>query len=137
MPLSAQKPVVAVFNASEDTVEMLTVFFRQLGFEAVGEAWPAQTPLPFDAARAFVARHRPHVIVFDVSFPYAQNWERFCEFRDADGMRDIPIVLTTTNKKALDEIVGATAATEIIGKPCDMDQLAAAVSRAVHSSARG
>ncbi len=137
MPLSAHKPVVAVFNASEDTVEMLTVFFRQLGFEAVGEAWPARTPLSFDAAREFVTRHCPHVIVFDVSFPYAHNWERFCEFREADGIRDIPIVLTTTNKKALEEIVGATTATEIIGKPWDMGQLAAAVQRAVPSAANG
>lgn len=136
MPFSAHVPVVAVFNASEDTVDMLTLWFRQVGFQAVGEAWPAREPLPVAAARAFVTRHRPSVIVFDVSFPYEHNWERFCEFRDADGVRDIPIVLTTTNKQALETMVGPTAAMEIVGKPCDMDQLAAAVNRAVHAARR-
>jgi hypothetical protein len=32
---------VVVFNASEDTVDMLTTYFLALGVEAAGEAWPA------------------------------------------------------------------------------------------------
>jgi hypothetical protein len=44
-------------------------------------------------------------------------------------VRDIPIVLTTTNKRALHDIIGATEALEIIGKPYDLDELAMAVKR--------
>lgn len=118
---------VVVFNASDDTVDMLTAFFGVLGLDATGEAWPARNPLSVEIVQDFVRRHQPDVIVFDVSFPYDHNWMRYREFRQADGVRDIPIVLTTTNTKALREIVGATEALEIVGKPYDLDELATIV----------
>ena len=114
---------VVVFNASDDTVDMLTAFFRVIGLDAAGEAWPARNPLSVEIVQDFVRRHQPDVIVFDVSFPYDHNWMRYREFRQADGVRDIPIVLTTTNTKALHDIVGATEALEIVGKPYDLDEL--------------
>jgi len=118
---------VVVFNASDDTVDMLTAFFRMLGLEAAGEAWPARNPLSVEVVQEFVRRHQPDVIVFDVSFPYDHNWTRYREFRQADGIGDIPIILTTTNAKALHDIVGETEALEIVGKPYDLDELAAIV----------
>lgn len=124
-----QRRRVVVFNASEDTVDMLTTFFGGLGLDAAGEAWPARNPLSVEIVQDFVRRHRPDVIVFDVSFPYDHNWMRYREFRQADGVRDIPIVLTTTNTKALHDIVGATEALEIVGKPYDLDELATVVKR--------
>jgi CheY-like chemotaxis protein len=120
---------VVVFNASEDTVDLLTTFFDVLGLDAAGETWPARELLSVEIVQDFVRRHRPDVIVFDVSFPYDHNWARYCEFRQADGVRDIPIVLTTTNKDALSDIVGATDALEIVGKPYDLDELATAVKQ--------
>lgn len=114
---------VVVFNASDDTVDMLTAFFRVLGLDAVGEAWPARNPLSIEVVQDFVRRHQPDVIVFDVSFPYDHNWMRYREFRQADGVRFIPIVLTTTNAKALHDIVGATEALEVVGKPYDLNEL--------------
>jgi DNA-binding response OmpR family regulator len=115
---------VVVFNASEDTVDLLTLFFEMQGLEASGEPWPAREALSLAIVQDFVIRHRPDVIVFDVSFPYDHNWARFCEFRRADVVREIPIVLTTTNRHALEEIVGMTEAMEVIGKPYDLDELA-------------
>src|SRR6185295_3336200 len=93
---STGRPVVAVFNASQDTVDMLIAFFEQYGYEAVGEPWPAREPLDVDTVRAFVARHQPDVIVFDISFPYDHNWQRCREFHDAHDIQKIPVVLTTT-----------------------------------------
>jgi CheY-like chemotaxis protein len=128
---STSRPVVAVFNASQDTVDMLIAFFEQYGYEAVGEPWPAREPLDVDTVRAFVARHQPDVIVFDISFPYDHNWQRCREFHDAHDIQKIPVVLTTTNARALSEIVGPTAAIEIVGKPYDLELLAGAVARAL------
>ena len=129
MPDGPRRGRVVVFNASEDTVDLLTTFFGALGLDAAGETWPARDPLSLEIVQDFVRRHHPDVIVFDVSFPYDHNWTRYCEFRQADGVRDIPIVLTTTNKRALHDIIGATEALEIIGKPYDLDELAMAVKR--------
>jgi CheY-like chemotaxis protein len=125
--------VVAVFNASQDTVDMLTLFFEHCGYKAVGEPWPAREPLGVDNVRAFVTRHRPDVIVFDISFPYDHNWQRCREFHDAHDIQQIPVVLTTTNERALSELVGPTAAIEIVGKPYDLELLAGAVARAIHA----
>ena len=136
MPLKTtpEVPVVAVFNASEDTVDFLGVFFEQHEFRAVGRTWPAVEPLDPDAVRGFMAQHHPQVIVFDVSFPYELNWLRFCEFQRLGDECRIPVVLTTTNQRALTEWSGATGVVEILGKPYDLEQLLAAVRRALIST---
>jgi DNA-binding NtrC family response regulator len=126
-------PVVAVFNASEDTVDFVTVFFEQHGFRAVGRTWRAREPLDRKVVLGFIAEHRPHVIVFDVSFPYEANWRRFLEFQELGEECRVPVVLTTTNKDALTDCIGSTEALEIIGKPYDLDDLLTAVQRALAS----
>ena len=54
---------VVVFNASDDTVDMLTAFFRVIGLDAWGETWPAGNPLSVEIVQDFVRRHQPDVIV--------------------------------------------------------------------------
>jgi CheY-like chemotaxis protein len=134
--MSKATPTVAIFNASQDTIDMLTVFFEQCGYRAVGEPWPAREPLGVEAVRAFVAVHRPDVIVFDISFPYDHNYHRCREFHDLHDTRQVPVVLTTTNERALTEMVGPTATIEIIGKPYDLERLAEAVARALRAAVK-
>jgi CheY-like chemotaxis protein len=134
--MAKSSPTVAIFNASQDTVDMLTVFFEHCGYRAVGEPWPAREPLGVEAVRAFVARHQPDVIVFDVSFPYDHNWHRCQEFHDVHDLRKIPIVLTTTNEQALTDMVGPTGTIEIVGKPYDLERLAEAVARALSAAVK-
>ena len=133
-PTTKDLPVIAVFNASEDTVDVLTMFFEQEGFRAVGRTWPAHEPLNPDVALGFLSQHLPQVIVFDVSFPYEWNWQRFREFQELGDECRIPTVLTTTNTRALSEFMGPTDALEIVGKPYDLDQLLTAVRRALAST---
>jgi DNA-binding NarL/FixJ family response regulator len=125
--------VVAVFNASEDTVDFVTVFFGLHGFRAVGRTWRAREPLDPKVVLGFMAQHQPQAIVFDVSFPYESNWRRFLEFQALGDECRVPVVLTTTNKNALAECIGSTEALEIVGKPYDLDELLAAVRRALAS----
>jgi len=51
--------------------------------------------------------------------------------RSAQPVQQCRFVLTTTNKPALDQLVGETEAIEIIGKPYDLDQVVAAVRSAL------
>src|SRR5919199_4109319 len=111
---SSAPSVIAVFNASEDTVDFVTVFFELHGFRAVGRTWPAREPLDPEIVRSFMAKHRPQVIVFVVSFPYESNWRRFLEFQELGDECRVPVVLTTTNKDALTACIGSTQALEII-----------------------
>ena len=49
---------------------------------------------------------------------------------DGEQMKGRRFVLTTTNKRALDGMVGSTNTIEIIGKPYDLDQVVKAVKKA-------
>ena len=126
-------PVLAVFNASEDTVAFVRLFFEQQGYRVVTQSWPAYDPLRAEVADAFVSQHGADVVIFDVSLPYDENWQHFETFKKMLDGRNVPVVLTTTNKRALMEMIGTPNALEIVGKPYDLDQLAAAVRNAIQS----
>ena len=122
---------LAVFNASEDTVAFVSLFFEGKGFHVVSQSWPAYDPLRADVADAFVSKHGADVVIFDVSLPYEENWQHFEAFKKLLDRRKVPVILTTTNKRALSEMIGTTDAVEIVGKPLDLDQLASAVRNAI------
>jgi DNA-binding response OmpR family regulator len=129
------QPTLAVFNASEDTVAFVRLFFEQQGFRVVTQTWPAYDPLRAEVADAFVSQHGADVVIFDVSLPYDENWQHFEEFKKILDGRKVPVVLTTTNKRALTAMIGTTDALEIVGKPFDLDQLASAVRDAIERMA--
>jgi DNA-binding response OmpR family regulator len=124
-------PTLAVFNASDDTVAFVRLFFEGLGYRVVTQSWPAYDPLRAEVADAFLSQYHADVVIFDVSLPYSENWQHFLQFKKVLDQRKIAIVLTTTNKRALTEMAGTTNALEIVGKPYDLERLAAAVRDAM------
>ena len=76
----------------------------------------------------FLIKHNPEVVIFDLSPPYDENWQFFKTMRDAKTMQGRGIVLTTTNKNRLDEVLGEDShALEVVGKPKDLHQIDAAI----------
>jgi hypothetical protein len=68
------------------------------------------------------------VVIFDLSPPYDQNWQFFKTMRDADTMKQRGVVLTTTNKNRLDEVLGEDShALEVVGRPKDLHQIGVAI----------
>ena len=124
------KPIIAVFNSSDDTVEMLRAALEADGLHTVsghiGELKKGE--LDFIA---FVEHHRPAVIVYDISLPYDTNWNFLKLVRSSQPAQECHFILTTTNKPALDKLVGENEALEIIGKPYDLDRVVAAVRAVV------
>jgi hypothetical protein len=67
-------------------------------------------------------------VIFDLSPPYDENWIFFKTMRDADIMKGRGVVLTTTNKNRLDEVLGEDShALEVVGRPRDLQQIDAAI----------
>ena len=123
MPTS---PVVAIINSSEDIVTMLSELFASDGFQPVTGFVPDFRKGNQDLA-AFLREHEPAVIVWDIALPYDVNWNYLQTVRAGGVMVDCPLVLTTTNKKALEQLVGPTPTIELVGKPFDIEELLAAV----------
>jgi DNA-binding NtrC family response regulator len=78
-------------------------------------------------------RHSFDVVVFDITLPYQATWELFRQLRARD-LAGLPIVLTTTNERAVTALIGTDCqepVMEIWGKPYDIDRLRASVLEAL------
>ena len=130
-PSATAKRVVALFNASDDTVEMVQRMLDASGFSClVGCHFTDLKKGRVDFAR-YLEMHEPEVVIFDITPPYLENWRFFKTLRDGKAMKGRGLVLTTTNKKRLDETVGMDSdAFEIVGKPYDLDEIKNAIEAA-------
>jgi CheY-like chemotaxis protein len=130
-PHRASAPcAVALFNASDDTYEMVQRMLSAAGMDCLGGCHFADLKKGKVRFAEFLAKYNPQVVIFDISPPYEENWEFFKTLRSAMGTRGL--VLTTTNKHRLDEVVGAdSTAIEIVGKPYDIAEITAAITAAV------
>jgi DNA-binding response OmpR family regulator len=131
--LSTTTPtVVAIFNSSEDTIDMLRFVLERAGFVVV---W-ATTQLLRDAQMelsTFIEDHRPTVIVYDIAPPYDSNWNLFQHISAHPACRGIHFVVTTTNAAHVSRVAGSEQRVfEIAGKPYDLDQIVAAVTAAAN-----
>ena len=125
-------PLLGIVNTSEEICDMLAVFFQIEGYATV-RAFTLQfkrTELDFGA---WLAEYRPAVVIWDIAPPYEENWRFFQQIRSAHG-GECRFVLTTTNKRVLDQLVGETNTLELVGKPYDLAILLATVQRALMAS---
>jgi DNA-binding response OmpR family regulator len=121
--------VVALFNASDDTIDMIQTLLTDAG-GAQSLVWCHFADLKKGIVdfKKYLTKHNPEVVIFDISPPYDENWQFFKTMRDAEVMRGRGSVLTTTNKNRLDEVLGTDShALEVVGKIKDMDQIQAAI----------
>lgn len=128
--------VVAVFNSSAEVINLLKLVLEEEGFSVVSGHVPELKSGEEDIAD-FFAEHDPQVIVYDVSLPYQANWQFFQWVQRLGEEQGRRFVVTTTNKRALDELVGRTPAFELVGKPFDIDLIVGAVRRAMLPAAAG
>ena len=129
--MRAPTATIAVINSNEDTTEMLRACLQESGFTSVVIGHVTEIKRGELDFLRFVDTHDPAVFVWDISIPYEENW-RFAQLiMGNEKMRGRRVVLTTTNKRALDAMVGRTDTIEIIGKPYDLDQIVKAVKRSL------
>src|SRR5688572_24900067 len=127
--MSLQAQVVAIFNTSEDTTDLLRIVFENAGFVVV----TAFTNLLRDGKvdlEAFMRQHQPSVIVYDIALPYEVNWRLFQHICEAPASKGVSFVLTSTNIRHLRELAGDIEVYEIVGKPYDLEQIVKAVKKA-------
>jgi DNA-binding NtrC family response regulator len=132
MSTTRYEETVAVVNSNEDTVEMLRYALQESGFSSVVTGHIHDFKTGEADFPKYLETHDPRVVVYDVTIPYDKNWNFLRLILDSDHMRGRRLVVTTTNKKRLEEIVGPTEAFEIVGKPYDIDRIVQAVKTALN-----
>ena len=126
---------VAVFNSSVDTIDMLKTRLHQCGFSSVVGAHVYDFRVGDSDIHTFLEQHDPRVLIYDIAIPYEDNWRFLQQLLTADSMAGRRVIVTTTNKKVLESMVGPTRAFEVHGKPYDIDLIVSAVERATNVEA--
>lgn len=117
---------IAVINTSVELTDILRVALESENYD-VGVLYTNDIKRRGENLGNFIEREKPEVIVYDIAIPYEENYKLFCKIKDKLEGKGIRFVLTTTNKRALEDLVGKTSAFEIIGKPFDLHALVKAV----------
>jgi DNA-binding NtrC family response regulator len=128
---------IAVLNSSVDTVDMLKTRLNQRGFPSVVGAHVYDFRVGGADIHKFLEQHDPRVLIYDIAIPYEDNWRFLQQLLTADAMTGRRVVVTTTNKKVLESMVGPTRAFEVHGKPYDIDLIVSAVERAAGVESAG
>ena len=125
-----QNITVAILNSSADTIDMLKTCLHHHGFTSVVGAHVYDFRNGDADFRQFLEHHDPRVLIYDIAIPYEDNWRFLQELLATDAMAGRRVVVTTTNKRVLESMVGPTRAFEVHGKPYDIDLIVSAVERA-------
>jgi len=127
--LEEKSRIIAIFNASSEVLELVRDSLQQAGYQAVIAHIDDLKRGRLDMIQ-FVEEHKPDVIVYDVAPPYDTNWTFLRLMRNSKVMQGRAFVVTTTNKRALEELIGPNDVVELLCKPYDLQQIVDACTAA-------
>jgi CheY-like chemotaxis protein len=116
---------LVALNTSTDTTEMLKVWFEMHGM-IVHTGLVADFRVHDRDFADFLAAAAPEIVIFDIAIPYEANWRFLQRLREDGPLRDVPVIVTTTNERVLRSLVGddlRIPVHELVGKPYDMSAL--------------
>ena len=126
----ARAKTVAIINSNEDIIDAIRLMLDDEGYITVSGHVVSFKRGEEDYIK-FLKENKPDAIIFDIAPPYEENWNFFRLIANLKESEKTKYILTTTNKRVLEELVGATDTLEIIGKPFDLQDIVNAVKKAV------
>lgn len=120
-------PTVAVLNSNSDFLELIRHFLNAEGFVAVTLSMSRVKNGEVELVE-FIREHTPKVIVYDIAFPYRENWTQCEQVRNLEACENIEFILTTPNLDALEHMIGKqVGAFELIEKEIDLRKVVAKI----------
>ena len=121
---------LAILNDSPHVLKLLCDWFRQHGHQCATRM-VAEMSQAHVEVQQFLNEHKPDVVVYDLPMPYAGvELDLLDVIRATPSLQSQPFVITTRNKRKLEQVIGATSAVEITGEPKDLRRLLKAVETA-------
>ena len=136
MPPPSSSGVVAILNTNDDLVNLLREALAEQGFNVVTGHIKDIKSGRLDFGE-FLRAHDPRVIVYDIAVPYEDNWTLFQTLKQLPDVRSREFVVTTVNRRVLQQRVGSADAIEIQGgRADDLDPVVEAVVKLCSPSRR-
>lgn len=119
---------VVTFSRQPSVAYFLKGVLDCAGFTTIAASSSAQD------LEAAVERMHPDAIVYDVSFPFTENWRQLQELRGRTAIGNIPVVITTSEARELFRRVGVSSAIEIFRRPDDVTEIREAITGAIRAN---
>jgi hypothetical protein len=120
---------VAVFNGRQEFIDKVCVGLHDVGYVTSSAHLKTIQSGALDLV-AFIALHKPELIVYDLPRPYESHWNFLRLLQETKSLRGVIWVLTTTDKKAVEAAEGASDIIEVIfGEPYGVGDVIDAVRK--------
>lgn len=127
MQPAARDYVVLTFSPQPSVADFLRRIVDQAGFASRATSTVDEL---HDAATAVV----PDAIIYEIGFPFTDNWRQLSELRSRAALQRVPFVITTPDAPELYRRVGVPAI-ELFRKPDDLSAFRETVLSAIHAAA--
>jgi DNA-binding response OmpR family regulator len=125
--LRAREYVVVTFSPQPSVADFLKRITDEAGFAS-------QAASTVDELERIVEDVMPDALVYEIGFPFSDNWHRLTQMRTRPMFQRLPVVITTADAQALYHRVGIPAI-ELFRKPDDLTELREAVLGAIETAA--
>lgn len=120
---------IAYIEDDSDMIDLVSLILTRHGYEVTG----------FTESREILPRLeslKPELILLDLMMPHVDGIEVYEEIKSREGMDEVPIIIISAMKRALDEIEreGRIKVEACLAKPFTINELVGAVDRIIGST---
>ncbi len=124
--------VVALLSRDEELVHRLRHALSRAGLEVVVPRHASAQPAAA-RVRDLVVSHDPHVIFYEIAFPYDREWRSFQQVQSLPELAGCAFVLASANVRRVAELAGTSEEILEIGEPHHIDRVTDAVRQAARA----
>lgn len=127
MQQAARDYAVVTFSPQPSVADFLKRIVESAGFAS-------RAASSTDELETLMANELPDAIVYEIGFPFTDNWRQLVALQNRPAFRGVPFVITTPDAPELYRRVGVSAL-ELFRRPDDLNELKQMVLGAIETAA--